>query len=84
MVDNQDAKPIDLLNLNIGRVPKEVAYTRYDICKGCDKLNSITKTCSECGCFMRLKVTLPNAHCPLHKWDTAEKQAKDDIDGTLG
>ena len=73
----QPAKPIDLFNPSIGRVKKEVAYGRYDICKGCDKLHSITKTCSECGCFMRAKVTLPNAFCPLGKWGTEQKASKE-------
>jgi hypothetical protein len=71
--NKKPAKPIDLLNPRIGRVSKEVAYARYDICKECDKLNSVTKTCSECGCFMRAKVTLPNAFCPLKKWDIDKK-----------
>lgn len=71
MLDN--SKPHHLLNTRIGRVSKDVAYARYDICKECDKLNSISKTCAECGCFMRMKVTLPNAYCPLGKWGTGEK-----------
>jgi hypothetical protein len=71
------AKPTDLFNSSIGRVKKDVAYNRYNICKECDKLNSITKTCSECGCFMKLKVTLPNAFCPLEKWGVEEKDNKE-------
>jgi hypothetical protein len=70
---NQPAKPMDLFNPSIGRVIKQVAYDRYDICKACDKLNRLTKTCSECGCFMRAKVTLPNAFCPLGKWTAEQK-----------
>lgn len=73
----RNARPMDLLNPNIGRVSKEIAYSRYDECKVCDKLNSVTKTCSECGCFMRMKVTLPNAFCPLGKWNAVEKDEGD-------
>jgi hypothetical protein len=71
------AKPTDLFNSSIGRVSKAAAYGRYDVCKECDKLNSITKTCSECGCFMKLKVILPNAFCPLGKWGVEEKASKE-------
>ena len=72
-IKNQPAKPMDLFNPSTGRVVKQVAYDRYDICKACDKLNRLTKTCSECGCFMRAKVTLPNAFCPLGKWTAEQK-----------
>jgi rRNA maturation protein Nop10 len=75
--EKQPARPIDLFNPSIGRVTKQVAYDRYDICKECDKLNTLTKTCSECGCFMRSKVTLPNAFCPLGKWGTKQKANKE-------
>lgn len=73
-----DVKPIDLLNPKASRATKEVAYNRYDICKDCDRLHSVTKTCSECGCFMRLKVTLSDAYCPLGKWNAENKNEKVD------
>lgn len=63
------ARPWDLFNKNLGRVQTEVAQERLDICKGCEHLIKATTTCKECGCFMAAKVKLPNAFCPIGKWD---------------
>lgn len=63
-----DTRPWDLLNPNTQYVSKDVAQSRYDICKACPKLIQPTKQCSECGCFMKAKVTMAKAECPLHKW----------------
>jgi hypothetical protein len=49
-------------------VVKEIAQARYDICKKCDKFLSVTAQCQKCGCFMKLKVKIQNAKCPLEKW----------------
>ena len=49
-------------------VKKEVAQPRYDICKKCDKFISATAQCKACGCFMKIKVKLEGAKCPLEKW----------------
>jgi hypothetical protein len=68
------ARPWDLLNKDIGRVAETIAGTRMYICTGCKHLNQITKTCKECGCFMPLKTKLPNAYCPVGKWNTAPKE----------
>lgn len=62
------ARPWDLFNKNIGRVKTDIAAERYAICKECPMLLP-TGNCKECGCFMSQKVKLPNASCPLHKWD---------------
>jgi hypothetical protein len=66
--ENRKARPWDLFNKNIGRVPDEVQAERMSICEGCDSLIKTTKTCKECGCFMTAKTKLPNAECPLGKW----------------
>lgn len=49
-------------------VEKPIAQKRYNICKKCDKFLSVTAQCKECGCFMKMKVKLENAECPLGKW----------------
>jgi len=49
-------------------VKKEVAQSRYDVCKKCDRFTSLTAQCKECGCFMKIKVKLENTVCPLGKW----------------
>jgi hypothetical protein len=71
--EDRPARPWDLLNRKVGRVSEEIADNRYLLCKGCDRLAPITNHCLECGCFMKLKVTLPNASCPLGKWGLEEK-----------
>jgi len=47
---------------------KELSEKRYDICKSCDELRGLTKTCKVCNCIMPIKVKLLNAECPLQKW----------------
>jgi hypothetical protein len=71
------ARPWDLLNKNIGRVETVVAAERFAICKSCPELLP-TGNCRECGCFMSLKVKLPNAFCPLHKWEKVEISYKEE------
>ena len=50
---------------------KEFVIKRREVCDSCDKLSSIlgVKTCSECGCSIWAKSMLPDAKCPLDKWD---------------
>ncbi len=66
MSDN--VKPWDLINPNSEFVDEETREKRYEICKSCDQLISLTAQCKECGCFMRLKTKLKPATCPLGKW----------------
>lgn len=49
-------------------VPKEKAQQRYDHCKKCEHFVKKTTTCLKCWCFMKIKVTLENAECPIGKW----------------
>ena len=51
-----------------GFMIKEIAASRMDICKGCDRFNKHTKMCKECSCFMPAKVLLKKSFCPLLKW----------------
>ena len=46
----------------------QLGRRRMDICRSCDRLNNITKTCKECGCFMPAKTKIPNESCPIGKW----------------
>lgn len=46
----------------------EMADKRIAICNSCDKLNTENRRCLLCGCFMDLKVFLPDVECPLRKW----------------
>ena len=55
------------IDIAMGRaVAPEIAQERLDTCKKCDMFNG--KRCNLCGCFMRKKVGLPSAQCPIHKW----------------
>jgi hypothetical protein len=57
-----------MLNPRIEYVAEDVSSKRYEICEACPSLLKTTKQCRECGCFMKLKVKLNNAVCPLSKW----------------
>lgn len=63
------ARPWDIFNKNIEKVPDEVKQERLSICKSCPELIKVTTQCKKCGCFMDLKTGLPHASCPLGKWD---------------
>jgi len=67
-MENRPARPWDIFNKNIGKVETLVAEERLSICKGCEKYIHSTHQCKECGCIMNLKTKLPNASCPLGKW----------------
>jgi hypothetical protein len=67
-INDRSARPWDLFNRNVGRVKPEIAEGRLSICNDCEHLIKTTKTCKECGCFMSAKVKLPNAECPVGKW----------------
>lgn len=76
---DRPARPWDLYNKNLGRVATLDAEKRLEICKACPSLLP-TGNCKECGCFMSQKVKLPNASCPLHKWETIRISYKEDIE----
>jgi len=68
-----DSRPWDLLNLKTEYVEKEVAQSRYDICKQCPFLLP-TKQCSKCGCFMKAKVKIAHSECPENKWGKISRE----------
>ena len=71
-------------------VPQEIAEERWDICKQCEFLkydvtnpdtNKKDGRCTECGCFMNVKVHYATAECPIDKWKQAcDCQDKKDCD----
>lgn len=64
----KQARPWDFLNPNTQYVESDKAEERFAICEECPKLIPITHQCKECGCFMKAKVKLEHATCPLNKW----------------
>ena len=44
----------------------EESKARLEVCKGCDKRTG--KSCKVCGCFVNLKVRIPEEKCPIGKW----------------
>jgi hypothetical protein len=67
--EDRPARPWDLLKIKRPRVDQDIADQRYDICKNCEYLTEVTRQCKQCNCFMKIKVTLPHAQCPLGKWN---------------
>jgi len=56
-------------NRPIWAVPIEVENQRLDICKTCESFDTATEMCSECNCFMPMKVIMPGTiTCPIGKW----------------
>lgn len=44
------------------------AVDKMKICLQCEHFFNPTKQCKKCGCFMPIKVRLPNQSCPIEKW----------------
>jgi hypothetical protein len=68
-----NAKPWDMLNPNVKRVPEHISEERLKICMSCDRFMKATRTCKECGCFMDAKTKIGHAYCPLGKWSEFEE-----------
>lgn len=73
MIPEREAKPHDLLDPRIPRVKRRLRKARLTICEGCEHYTPLNQ-CTQCGCFMPLKVTLPHAACPIGKWDAWGEQ----------
>ena len=63
-----NARPWDILNPGTEYVNEQESTDRYAICEECPELIGATKQCRKCGCFMKIKVKLKNAECPIGKW----------------
>jgi hypothetical protein len=62
-----NAKPWHLINEEkYPRSSKILEKERFFICQECPSFN--LGICKECGCFMKQKVKLELASCPLNKW----------------
>lgn len=68
MKDNGDVEFLDLFDPNQDRSDKELMQSRLAICHTCKFFDKNFQRCKKCGCFMRLKTTLKQAKCPIHKW----------------
>jgi ribosomal protein L32 len=79
---DRPARPWDLFNKNLGRVEDKLSKERLDICKGCEHLIPVTHQCKECGCFMNAKTKLPNAVCPIGKWQAVRISYKEEQEET--
>lgn len=69
--ESNEKKDVTFLSLFDPREPRsdsEVIQDRLDICLQCPHLNKKYVKCNKCGCFMKLKTTLQDAHCPIGKW----------------
>ena len=64
--------PLTLLNPKSYSKDEQMMLDRWKTCRECPQLDA-TFRCKECGCFMKAKVKLSNASCPLGKWDKEEK-----------
>ena len=47
---------------------EEKSNSRLEICNSCEFLIKEQTRCSKCGCFMKTKVRLETASCPIQKW----------------
>lgn len=77
---DRPARPWDLFNKNLGRVETEIAEERMSICRGCEHFISLTTQCTQCGCIMSAKTKLPNASCPVGKWQQVHISFKENND----
>lgn len=61
-------RPWDVINPNVPKATDSTAESRMSICNLCPELINATKQCKQCGCFMKMKVRLEAATCPIGKW----------------
>ena len=57
--------------LTAKQVPFEIAQDRLFVCHNCTSLDPITRQCTHCWCFVRLKVQWQDEACPIGKWQKA-------------
>lgn len=59
--------PLSLLNPAAYSHDKQQTLDRWRVCRDCDRLDAAFR-CKECGCFMKAKVRLSDASCPMGRW----------------
>lgn len=47
---------------------KKDVSKRWELCKSCEFFRPETKQCKKCGCFMFIKILVPQSTCPIEKW----------------
>lgn len=60
-------RPWDVFNPDTEYAENPIALDRWNVCKECPEL-MLTGQCKQCGCFMKMKIKLKEATCPLQKW----------------
>lgn len=60
------------MTMRVFLAKKEVAQSRFDICKTCEQYNASLKLCNVCYCLVLAKVRLSYTACPLDKWTAVE------------
>jgi len=55
------------------QVSDEIQSERLEICRNCEKYDADQIRCTECGCFLRNKVSFSIDSCPLGKWEASNK-----------
>jgi len=61
-------------------VPNEIYKDRISICKSCVFYFKPTGTCTDCGCFMKIKARLAPMSCSQKKWQKTTKiETPDDL-----
>ena len=50
------------------RVTEKQYKDRLKTCNDCLYLMRSTQMCRLCGCFMKIKASLPSSRCPIDKW----------------
>jgi hypothetical protein len=63
-----EVRPWDLLNPENHETNQDEIQRRLEICYTCPAFRKSTQQCKKCGCFMKLKTRLKEAHCPIGKW----------------
>ena len=58
------AKDIAMLRFS----PQNIRDERQATCLTCPSWNEASNRCDECGCQMRVKISLNSSKCPLNKW----------------
>ena len=46
----------------------ELAHSRVEICKTCEKYNEPIRLCTECNCIVPAKALGMGQYCPIGKW----------------
>jgi hypothetical protein len=64
----KNVSPLDFLKTSTSYAQPELEAERYSQCQSCEHLRKKTNQCKLCGCFMKLKVKLLEAECPIGKW----------------